>query len=85
MKTFVRMRADKPIREVVQLPSEDLIHTHQLMPLQIQGHYLARDYDKAWGELQGLQQSSRAPASADTLTLDFIRQALGKQHRQAGP
>lgn len=84
MKTFVRMRAEKPIREVVQLPSDEIVTAYQLKPLQIQAHYLARNYDKAWGELQTLQQSTRAPASADTLTLDFIRQALGK-HRQAGP
>jgi len=84
MKTFVRMRAEKSIKEIVLLPSEEIVSAYQLKPLQIQGHYLARQYDKAWSELQSLQQTSRAPASNDALTLDFIRQALGKNRQAAG-
>ncbi len=84
MNVFVRMRAEKSIREIVQLPSEEVIAAHQLKPLQVKGHYLAKQYDKAWSELQTLQSASRAPASSDSLTLDFIRQALGKQ-KQAQP
>jgi uncharacterized RDD family membrane protein YckC len=83
MKTFIHMRAEKSIREIVQLPSEDLVSTHGLQTMQIQGHYLARNYDKAWSELQNQQQGSRAPASADPLTLDFIKQALGKRKQPA--
>jgi len=84
MKTFVRMRAEKSIKEIVLLPSEEIVSAYQLKPLQIQGHYLARHYDKAWSELLSLQQTSRAPASNDALTLDFIRQALGKTRQAAG-
>jgi uncharacterized RDD family membrane protein YckC len=79
MTVFVRLRAEKSIREIVHLPSEEVITAHQLKPLQVKGHYLAKQYDKAWSELQTLQSASRAPASSDSLTLDFIRQALGKQ------
>ena len=83
MKTFIRMRAEKSIRAIVQLPSEEIVSSYGLQSLQIQGHYLARNYDKAWSELQNHQQVSRAPASNDPLTLDFIRQALGKRKQQA--
>ncbi len=83
MNTFIRMRAEKPIREIVHLPSPQIVADYGFKPMQIKAYYVARNYDKAWSELQQHQQVDRAPASTDSLTLDFIRQALGK-YRQAG-
>lgn len=85
MQTFIQRRAVAAIQEVVELPSDEMIQTYQLKTVQVQGHYLAGNYDKAWHELRG-QQTSRAPASADTseLSLSRIRADLEKKLK-AGP
>jgi uncharacterized RDD family membrane protein YckC len=82
MSLLIRMKADKQIREIVNLPSEEIVETFHLETAQIQGQYLVQNYEKAWDQLQR-NHSNRAPASMDpsgNLSLEQIRHDLESKH-----
>lgn len=80
LKVFIRMRAEKSLKQIVDLPSEDLIISHDLHAAQIQAHYLVGNYERAWNEMRS-QQMQRAPASVEAgdLSLQQIRLDIQKK------
>lgn len=82
MNLLIRLKAEKHIREIVNLPSDEMIQAFHLETAQVQGHYLAQNYEKAWAQLQKYR-SNRAPASLEPsgmLNLEQIRHELEIKH-----
>ncbi len=86
LKTFIHWKAEKALAEIVDLPSAEIIQTYQLQTAQIQGQYLAGNFEKAQNELARYSSSSRAPASAngEELSLTRIRQELQRKLKGKG-
>jgi uncharacterized RDD family membrane protein YckC len=85
LQTFLKAKASKVVKEIIDLPSDELVSNYQMQAAQIQGHYLAQNYDKAWATLQKYQSSSRSPASVGWVwDLTKIRQELEKRQASHG-
>lgn len=64
LKAFIKANAQKSISEIVDLPSQSIIANHQLETIQIQAHYMAKNFLKAQAGLRQLDLSTgRSPAS----------------------
>lgn len=85
LKTFLKNQAEHQIKEIVDLPSEEMIQTYRLQNDQVRAHYLARNYEKAWGLLHNTV-AERQPASESGagLSLEAIRQDLQKRWSSQG-
>ena len=87
LQTFVKSRSQKAIKEIIDLPTGEMIASFYLHVPQLQAHYLLQNYDRAQVLLQSLQApGSRTPASlvgAEDLSVERIRQELEKSRRSA--
>lgn len=79
LESGLRMGSRKSIRELVHLPSEETVQAYEIQPLQIQAHYLAENYEKAWQDLQKSKTSVRSPASFGGYDIKLIERNLANR------
>lgn len=84
LQVLLQSKSQQHLKEIVDLPSPEVIATHRLEVAQIQAHYLLQNYDKVQAGLRSLWPSSRAPASTNhsNLSLESIRQEMAKRGAQ---
>lgn len=83
-KTLHRLISDQSelIKEIVDLPSSEMIARYNLEEDQVRGQYLAKNFEKAHQLLMTMKKpsdSSRSPASADGLSWKQIESDLRKK------